>query len=145
MALWGQVLARHLPAAHVHKAGLVGPAGPVVLVLDREFDGRRALADRLPVEMFDSPLRGVQSADWQTRFPRSEAVRIFDAIRGDPSVSELLDLKRIKSCIDRWPTTDAGVLDGWELYGRMLPIALATGVFIKIFQSGVTELSACPT
>ncbi|MES2001536.1 MAG: asparagine synthase-related protein [Pseudomonadota bacterium] len=106
---------------------------------------RRALADRLPVEMFDSPLRGVQSADWQTRFPRSEAVRIFDAIRGDPNVSEFLDLKRIKSCLDRWPTTDAGVLDGWELYGRMLPIALATGVFIKTFQSGVTELSACPT
>lgn len=102
---------------------------------------RRALADRLPVEMFDSPLRGVQSADWQTRFPRSEALRILDAIDGDPSVPEFLDVKRIKSCIERWPSTDAEVLNGWELYGRMLPIALATGVFIKAFQSGGAAIS----
>ena len=92
---------------------------------------RRALADRVPVEVLDAPLKGLQSADWQNRLSRSEADRIFDSISTEPNVAEILDVKRIRGAIDRWPQTDMEVLRQWEVYTGLLPVALATGVFVK--------------
>lgn len=103
---------------------------------------RRALTGRVPPEILDARLRGVQSADWQLRFKRSEANRMLDAIRGDPDVEGILDLARMGAAIASWPETDREILAKWELYSRMLPIALATGVFIKTYGSIVAPSSA---
>jgi asparagine synthase (glutamine-hydrolysing) len=96
---------------------------------------RRALAGQVPPEVLDARLRGIQSADWQLRFTPAEANRMLEAIGGDPDVEGILDLARIRAAIVSWPENDRDILDKWELYSRMLPIALATGVFIKTYAS----------
>lgn len=95
---------------------------------------RRALADRVPAKVLDSPLRGAQSGDWPARFTQAEARSILESFAGEPAAREILDMTRIDQAIAHWPRSDQEILKGWDLYARMLPIALATGVFIKAFQ-----------
>jgi asparagine synthase (glutamine-hydrolysing) len=115
---------------------------PPEQMLDRGLDrplARRALASWLPASFFDSKPRGIQAADWPIRFPRSHAEEAYEAIESNAGVATILDLKRIREAIRRWPRDDTEILDGWDRYCRMLPIALATGVFVKAFTSMVSE------
>jgi asparagine synthase (glutamine-hydrolysing) len=95
---------------------------------------RSALADRLPAEILDARLRGLQAADWPARFPQSEASRILDAVEDCSDVAELLDIPALRAAVSDWPETDRDVLAKWELYSRILPATLATAVFIKTFS-----------
>ena len=95
---------------------------------------RSALSDRLPAEILDARLRGLQAADWPARFPQSEASRILDAVEDCSNVAELLDIPALRAAVSDWPETDRDVLAKWELYSRVLPAALATAVFIKTFS-----------
>ncbi|MBW0008390.1 MAG: hypothetical protein JO335_11850 [Sphingomonas sp.] len=99
---------------------------------------RRALSDRVAPEVLNASLKGLQSADWQNRLNRDEVLRTLDAISGDDHVAGILDLRRIRTVVDRWPVTDREALHHWGVYTGSLPIALATGVFIKHYSALVS-------
>lgn len=95
---------------------------------------RRALADRVPAQILDSPLRGYQGADWFERIGPRAARETLEEIGSSSTVRDLLDLAKMERAIDRWPER------GWEqphiiqIYRMRLPIALATGAFIQLFE-----------
>jgi asparagine synthase (glutamine-hydrolysing) len=96
---------------------------------------RAALADRVPAEILNSPLRGVQSADWHLRLTPQAARDVLEDISASNSAAELLDLESLDRAITDWP--ESGSFHGqdrWK-YFIGLPAALATGTFIKNFRS----------
>jgi asparagine synthase (glutamine-hydrolysing) len=92
---------------------------------------RAALADRVPGEILQSPLRGLQSADWHLRLNQQAARDAFEEISARHDVAELLDLTALEQAIADWPRSgwDKGHLR-WK-YFIGLPAALATGIFLK--------------
>jgi asparagine synthase (glutamine-hydrolysing) len=99
---------------------------------------RRALTGLLPDQVLDSPVRGYQGADWYERFTEADARRLLEEISSSSAAAELLDLPKIRSAIDGWPT------GGWAdsrttvIYRTRVPIALITGVFLQEFESLVS-------
>jgi asparagine synthase (glutamine-hydrolysing) len=68
---------------------------------------RRAMVGRLPASTLNRTQRGRQSADWYVNL---EAVRgrmavEMDRLQGSPLTSRLLDLARMRSLIEHWPTS----------------------------------------
>jgi asparagine synthase (glutamine-hydrolysing) len=98
---------------------------------------REALADRLPPELLDLDLRGLQGADWYERVDKAEAQEIAEELASCRAAGELLDIGRIRSAIEGWP--DRGTADPRTtiLYRMRLLTALATGAFIQEFAGEV--------
>jgi hypothetical protein len=99
---------------------------------------RRALADRLPSELLDLDLRGLQGADWYERVRKSDAQEIVEDLAACHAVGELLDIARIRSAIDAWPEQGTADPRTTVLYRMRLLIALATGAFIQEFAEEVS-------
>ena len=99
---------------------------------------RRALADRLPSELLDLNLRGLQGADWYERVRKSDAQEIVEELAACHAASELLDIARIRSAIDAWPEQGTADPRTTVLYRMRLLIALATGAFIQEFAEEVS-------
>jgi len=96
---------------------------------------KRALADLLPAQVLNSPLRGYQGADWYERFGSVEALQLLEEISSSRAAKELLDMDKMRSAIERWPS--AGWADSRQImiYRTRLPIALVTGVFLQEFEA----------
>ena len=99
---------------------------------------RRALSDRLPDELLDLRLRGLQGADWYERFDRVQAHEIVEELASCHAASELLDLARIRIAIDQWPVQGTADPRTTVLNRMRLLIALATGAFIQEFAEDVS-------
>jgi len=83
----------------------------------------------------NSPLRGYQGADWYERFGSVEALQLLEEISSSRAAKELLDMDKMRSAIERWPS--AGWADSRQImiYRTRLPIALVTGVFLQEFEA----------
>lgn len=101
---------------------------------------RAALSDRLPQEVLDAPLRGIQSADWQLHFRPAEAMAIIEEIETSDTVCALLDLRRMRAAVANWPDPDNNDYDVLITVSNMLPAALGAGIFVKEFESRFRDL-----
>jgi asparagine synthase (glutamine-hydrolysing) len=91
---------------------------------------RAALADRVPAEVLNSPVRGLQSADWYLRFKQSDAWGVLEEVEPHPAVRDLLDLRQIRRAIEDWPDRDWESRDNGAKYRNGLMSALAVGIFL---------------
>lgn len=71
---------------------------------------RRAFADRLPIEVITSRLRGYQSADWHEALERArpEVEQEVAAIARCADAADALDIDFLRETLNSWPT------DGWD-------------------------------
>ena len=97
---------------------------------------RAALADRIPLEVINSPLRGIQSADWYERMERQELRDLADEVRTNATAFGLLDFKRIDRAIEKWPVSPVSAFEVYEEYAVYLPLALSVAFFIKTVEEG---------
>lgn len=98
---------------------------------------RRALADRVPAEVLNAPLRGYQGADWYERLNRAEAYAVLEEVSTSPAVNELLDLGKIRRAIEDWPSEGSARQRVRTIYRTGLMIALSTAVFLQLFESSM--------
>lgn len=91
---------------------------------------RAALADRVPAEILNARLRGLQSADWYLHFKQSDAWAVLEEIEPHPAVRDLLDLKQIRRAIEDWPDRDWESAVNGAKYRNGLMSALAAGIFL---------------
>lgn len=92
---------------------------------------RKALADRVALEVLDSRVRGLQSGDWFSRFKRAEAQAAIEEIESCPRVGELLDVMKMKRAVADWPTHDWNSTRNRAKYFISLPSAFSTAFFLK--------------
>jgi asparagine synthase (glutamine-hydrolysing) len=87
---------------------------------------KRALADRLPEEVLSERRKGLQAVDWHdgATASRAEIRAMIGAIASSRSVARLLDVERLQTLADDWPTS------GWERDGifQSYRLALLRGV-----------------
>ncbi|MFL6721465.1 MAG: asparagine synthase-related protein [Sphingomonas sp.] len=95
---------------------------------------RAALADRLPPSVINPKKRGLQAADWAVRFTRDDANSMLEEVSASTTAQELLDLKRMRGAIERWPTQDWNELGVYAEYRIALISALAVGMFSLVHE-----------
>lgn len=95
---------------------------------------RRALSDRVPNEILDLRVRGVQSADWLQQLDRDALGAMVEEIAANRTVDELIDTGRMKRVLDRRPGRGKTSFRDYELFGGHLLQALAVGLFIVEFD-----------
>lgn len=91
---------------------------------------RRVLEDRVPREVLAFPQRGFQGADWYGRIDRQEAIAAFEEISASTAAGELLDLPRLRTAIDSWPSYDPGRATLMFAFIRHVTDALNHGLFL---------------
>ena len=91
---------------------------------------RDALSDRLPAELLDSPVRGLQSADWHLHVSQVQARDLLAEMRGNANAERLFDLDVMSDAIDRWPDRELGDPTVQFRYGVQLVSALMAGLFL---------------
>ena len=91
---------------------------------------RAGLADRLPAELLDSPVRGLQSADWHLHFSQMQARDLLSEMRGNVNAERLFDLDVMSEAIDRWPDRELGDPAVQFRFGVQLVSALMAGLFL---------------
>jgi len=95
--------------------------------------GRRALADRLPREVLEEKRKGLQAVDWHEGLTagRQTAMQEIDRLASCESAATALDLPRMRSLVNNWPS------GGWEQeaviqsYRLALLRVISTGHFLR--------------
>jgi asparagine synthase (glutamine-hydrolysing) len=92
---------------------------------------RRAMVGRLPSSTLKRTMRGLQSADWYLNLAavRGRMSTEIERLRSSPLASRMLDLQRMSSLIENWPS------HGFERYEVMSShhIALTRGLSVGRF------------
>jgi len=91
---------------------------------------RRALADRLPGEVLDAPMRGYQAADWFEKYDLKEIEGLIDVISVSPAATELIDVRKMREALAAWPSEKLDSDDAYQRFAVDLPLALGTGLFV---------------
>ena len=91
---------------------------------------RAGLADRLPAELLDSPVRGLQSADWHLHVSQMQARDLLAEMRCNDNAERLFDLDVMSEAIDRWPDRELGDPAVQFRFGVQLVSALMAGLFL---------------
>ena len=94
---------------------------------------RRALADRLPLQVLDEQRRGLQAADWHEDLMavQDRVAEELDRLEACPAASCALDLPRLRLLTARWPAS------GWDRNEVIMPYryallrAISTGHFLR--------------
>jgi hypothetical protein len=94
---------------------------------------RRALADRVPENVLNLPLRGYQGGDWPLKLKKGDVAAVIEEIAPCSAAQELLDFGRLHDLLAKWPALDVGANADLVL-GRDLTAALAAGVFVADVQ-----------
>jgi asparagine synthase (glutamine-hydrolysing) len=92
---------------------------------------RQALADRLPPQVLDAPLRGYQVADWYEAVDPEELSRHVDLIEGHPLCREMFDVEALRGMIARWPPGEWSSPHVVQEFRIALHAALAAAHFIR--------------
>ena len=95
---------------------------------------RAALSDRVPQSILDLHLRGMQGADWHLRISQQDARDVFENISACGTVTELLDLSKLRAAIESWPTGAWNSYPVFRKYRDGVTGALVTGLFLKRFD-----------
>jgi asparagine synthase (glutamine-hydrolysing) len=92
---------------------------------------RRAMAGRLPPSTLQRTQRGFQAADWYLNLGavRGRMAAEVDRLQTSPLASRMLDLDRMRSLIDNWPSSGFDRLD----INRSHHIALTRGFSVGRF------------
>jgi len=93
----------------------------------------RALADRLPPQVLNEKRKGLQAADWHEGLTSARAAltREIESLSACAPAATALDLARMRSLVDQWPS------DGWErmeikqAYRHALLRGLSAGHFLR--------------
>lgn len=89
-----------------------------------------ALADRVPREVLELPVRGYQAADWYARLNRGDVETLIEEIAASRTVDALLDLTKVRHAVGNWPSPGHDSHEKIFAFGRALTNALATAKFI---------------
>lgn len=100
---------------------------------------RRALEDRVPRAILDSNTRGYQAADWFEHIDRQEVRNLADEIATSATARDLLDFKKIDHAINNWPVDNFHHFDVIGKYATLLPLTLATGLFMLEIEQALKE------
>jgi asparagine synthase (glutamine-hydrolysing) len=100
---------------------------------------REALSDRLPAELLDSPLRGLQSADWFLHFTQSQARDLLAEMRGNGDAEALFDLALMDEAVECWPIDRLDEPNVHFRYGVQLVSALMVGLFLVQHSSHLSD------
>jgi len=95
---------------------------------------KAALADRVPVSVLHSRVRGYQASDWILQLNHREMRELVEEISDSPTVQELLDIPKMKRLFDGWSDMRAENFADYELFAGHLPQAIAVGLFVKEFE-----------
>ena len=82
---------------------------------------RRALADRLPPEVLNAPLKGYQAADWHEGLTaaRDEVAAEVERLAASAPAATALETERMRQLVRDWPQS------GWDRHEVMEPYRLA--------------------
>jgi len=89
---------------------------------------RAALAHRLPAEVLQGA-RGYQYADWYENITRDRLLEELAVFESSGAANALLDLRRIRALIDKWPPGEWGSLSTIRTFRVSLLRALSAGRF----------------
>jgi len=100
---------------------------------------RTAMADRLPREVLDNPLRGLQAADWFDRLASARGRLNDDLARFERSelIRDVLDLKRLRRLLKGMSQAGKESEVTFRNYRYTFERGITTGRFLLWFESGV--------
>ena len=96
---------------------------------------RAALADRVPPEVLNLRGRGLQGADWALRFTKTDAQKMLEEITGNSTAADLLDIDRMRTAIERWPSKSANGVGVVSEFRLALLGALSCGLFASVHEA----------
>lgn len=94
---------------------------------------RRALADRLPPAVALLRTRGLQAVDWHMGLtdPERQLGEVVDRLAASPEAAAMLDVPRLRTMVDRWPTLDWSDPGTSQHYRLTLLRAISFGDFLR--------------
>jgi asparagine synthase (glutamine-hydrolysing) len=100
---------------------------------------RRLMAGLLPPDILAGTKRGLQSADWFERLKQSQGAIKQEVSRLEQSAlaSKVLDVKRIRSHVDRIPYAAGSPEHTMVDFRYFLESGLMTGRFLRWFETGI--------
>jgi asparagine synthase (glutamine-hydrolysing) len=105
---------------------LVAPAGAPSPVYEAAFKGR------IPPEILNNRMRGLQGADWFNLFPAEDVRSLFQMLGANPLVSELFDPAHVERMIANWPINQKAAGAGIGVSEAQLLSALAVADFVAL-------------
>lgn len=97
---------------------------------------RRAMRGRVPDEILDCRDRGLQAADWYLTLGsrRQELLDELALIRLSPMANRLLDLDRLQTLLENWPTSGFEKQEVIYSWHYALSRGIAAGHFIRKYE-----------
>jgi asparagine synthase (glutamine-hydrolysing) len=92
---------------------------------------RRALSDRLSSTILESAPRGYQMADWYEPLTPERLRKELEIIRESEFASSLLNVERLASMIENWPTSDLNGNKAVQEYRFAFLLALSAAHFVR--------------
>jgi len=99
---------------------------------------RRAMADRLPVEVLHNRQRGLQAADWLESLStaRPRIAEEFDKLERSALASHAIDLARMHRLVDQMERVRSSQYRTFSDYRGVLQLGLTVGRFITWVEAG---------
>jgi asparagine synthase (glutamine-hydrolysing) len=99
---------------------------------------RRAMADKLPMEILNNQQRGLQAADWLESLLASRDKLLLEVAAWSKNdlLSEVLDLQRITRLLRDMPSAQSDAANILQEYRHLLEFGLMMGRFILWFEQG---------
>ena len=93
---------------------------------------RRAMVGRLPASTLNRTIRGRQSADWYLNLEavRGRMAAELERLQGSPLASRMLDLARMRSLLENWPSSGFERLDIARSHHITLTRGFSVGKFL---------------
>ena len=106
---------------------------------------RRAMRGRVPATTLARTRRGLQGADWYITVREAlPALRMqLDLIAQSPAVNRYLDLTKLQSLIDTFPTSDFHSSATFQTSHLMLLRGIAMGMFLHSHDPEVQGAGLC--
>jgi asparagine synthase (glutamine-hydrolysing) len=101
---------------------------------------RRAMVGRLPSSTLSRTRRGRQSADWYMNLSavRGRMAVEVERLRSSPLASRILDLKRMSSLVENWPSDGLGQVDLRTSHHITLTRGFSVGRFLMQYDPDKT-------
>jgi len=98
---------------------------------------RAVFADRLPPQVLNEQRRGISAAAWFQRFDirRRDVEAEIEQLEASATVRRLIDVRRLKQLVERWPADASEAHAQRGLYVGALQRALHVGHFIRWVES----------
>lgn len=105
---------------------------------------REAFSDRMDASVFDTRMRGYQSADWYARLHERDLRATLAEIRST-SASELLDIPKLERMTGRWPPYDAHNQVPLFQFARRVSQAVNAGLFVSEIERAMDRTAYRPS